>query len=74
MPDMTGLELARACSRLAGEVSVLYVSGSRPDEELEADLQAPNRGFLAKPFRSRDLLCKARQLLLESTAHLSVSR
>src|SRR5579863_6963009 len=32
MPQMSGLELARECSRLCGELSVLYVSGSHPDE------------------------------------------
>ena len=47
MPVMSGLELARECSRLNGELRVLYVSGSNPDAELEADLQAPKRGFLA---------------------------
>ncbi len=64
MPDMSGLELARECSRLCRELSVLYVSGSPPDEELQADLQTRKRGFLAKPFRGDDLLRKARELLL----------
>jgi CheY-like chemotaxis protein len=63
MPRMSGLELARACSRLCCELSVLYVSGSRPDELLQADLQTPRRGFLAKPFRGDDLLRKARELV-----------
>ena len=74
MPHMSGLELARECSRLRSELSVLYVSGSRPDEELEADLQAANRGFLAKPFSGAELLRKTRELLvLVSTAQLSHS-
>jgi CheY-like chemotaxis protein len=64
MPKMSGLELARACSRLSGHLRVLYVSGCGPDEELQADLQAPNREFVAKPFRGPDLLRKARELLL----------
>ena len=64
MPQMSGLELARECSRLCNELSVLYVSGSRPDEGLQADLQAPMRGFLAKPFRGGELLRKAKELLL----------
>ena len=34
MPQMSGLELARECSRLRGDLSVLYISGSGPDEEL----------------------------------------
>ena len=74
MPDMSGLELARECSRLRDGLRVLYVSGSRPDEELNADLQARQRGFLAKPFRGNDLLRKARELLLvESTGQLTLS-
>ncbi len=74
MPDMSGLELARECSRLCAELSVLYVSGSGPDEELQADLQARKRGFLAKPFRGAELLRKTRELLLaESNVHLSPS-
>src|SRR5579862_7135435 len=74
MPEMSGLELARQCSRLSGELKVLYVSGSRPDEELWADLQTGQRGFLAKPFRGGELLRKARELLLARTAdQLSLS-
>jgi two-component system, cell cycle response regulator CpdR len=74
MPEMSGLELARQCSRLSGELKVLYVSGSRPDEELQADLQTNTRGFLAKPFRGGDLLRKARELLLtESAEQLTLS-
>jgi CheY-like chemotaxis protein len=64
MPQMSGLELARECLRLRCELSVLYVSGSHPDEELQTDLQACKRGFLAKPFRAAELLRKARELLL----------
>ena len=74
MPQMSGLELARECSRLRNNLSVLYVSGSHPDEELQADLQTRKRGFLAKPFRGNELLCKARELLLaDSTRHLPLS-
>ncbi len=69
MPQMSGLELARECSRLCGDLSVLYISGLGPDEELQAELQTPRRSFLGKPFRSVELLRKAQQLLLlESTA------
>lgn len=75
MPQMSGLELARECSRLNNDLSVLYVSGSRPNQELQADLQARKRGFVAKPFRGEDLLRKARELVLvESSGQLSVSR
>lgn len=72
MPGMSGLQLARECTRLNRELGVLYISGSPPDEELQEDLQRYRRGFIAKPFRARDLLRKARELLLtESTALMS---
>jgi CheY-like chemotaxis protein len=75
MPRMSGLELARECAHLRHDLRVLYVSGSGPDAALQADLQAPNREFVAKPFRGADLLRKARRLLLtDSTPQLSVSR
>ena len=73
MPRMSGLELARECSRLSRALSVLYVSGSCPNEELQADLQAPKRAFLAKPFRADDLLRRARALL-QVEATISASR
>ena len=66
MPDMSGLELARECTRHNRGLGVLYVSGSEPDEELQEDLQGPKRDFLAKPFRGTELLRKARELLLAS--------
>ena len=72
MPEMTGLELAHECLRVCSGLSILYVSGSRPDEELQADLQACKRAFLAKPFRGNDLLRTARELLqMESAGPLS---
>lgn len=74
MPQMSGLELARECLRLRHELSVLYVSGARPDEQLQADLQAANRGFLAKPFRGQELLRKARELIVESAGQRALSQ
>ena len=66
MPGMSGLELARVCTRLNRDLGVLYVSGSEPDEDLREDLLGRKRGFLAKPFRGTELLRKARELLLAS--------
>jgi CheY-like chemotaxis protein len=75
MPEMSGLDLARECARLNRGVGVLYVSGSEPDDELREDLQVRRRGFVAKPFRGRDLLRKARELLLiESTTPAQPSK
>ena len=72
MPGMSGLELACECSRIGRELCVLYVSGAHPNEQLRADLQERKRGFLAKPFRTDDLLRKARELLVESPRQLSL--
>ncbi len=74
MPQMSGLELAHECSRLCSDLSVLYVSGARPDQPLQADLQAPRRSFLAKPFRRVDLLRKARELLLDQSSGQPAAR
>lgn len=69
MPGMSGLALAHECSRLNRELGVLYISDSPPDKKLQEDLQGCRRGFILKPFQGRDLLRKARELLLtESTA------
>jgi CheY-like chemotaxis protein len=63
MPGMTGLELARECCSLNEELSVLYISGSRPGDDLQEDLAAGRRGFLAKPFRQSDFLRTAKAVL-----------
>lgn len=63
MPDMTGLELARECCGFDGELSVLYISGSSPGDDLRADLETGRRAFLAKPFRQADLLRSVKAVL-----------
>jgi len=68
MPGMTGLELARECCRFNRELSVLYVSGSAPGDELRAELAAERRAFLAKPFRQSDLLRSAKAVLAGAPA------
>jgi CheY-like chemotaxis protein len=73
MPGMSGLELARECARVSRELPVLFVSGARPDAPLRAELHEPKRAFLAKPFRTDDLLRKARELLVESPRQLPLS-
>jgi len=73
MPQMSGLELARECAYLFPDLRVLYVSGSSADEDLQADLQASRRAFLAKPFRGEDLLRKARALLQDKSDSIKVA-
>ena len=64
MPGMTGLELARACARSDRHVGVLYMSGSAPDAELQADLGKSRRAFLLKPFHGDELLRKVKALFV----------
>ncbi len=63
MPGMDGIELARACSRHAPDVAILYMSGAHPVEELRADLATGRRDFVPKPFSGPDLLRRIRHLL-----------
>ena len=63
MPGMTGLELACECCSLNEALSVLYISGSSPGDDLHENLRLERRAFLAKPFRHSDLLRSARALL-----------
>lgn len=72
MPGMNGLDLARACARRNPHVGVLFVSGTRPDDELQAELETGQWAFLAKPFRGDDLLCKARELLAPGPGRIAV--
>ena len=63
MPGMTGLELARKCCSIDGDLGVLYISGSSPGDDLREDLAVGRRGFLAKPFRRADLLRSVKAIL-----------
>jgi two-component system, cell cycle sensor histidine kinase and response regulator CckA len=63
MPGMTGFELAQEYCSFNCELSVLYVSGSWPGDDLRADLETARHVFLAKPFRQSDLLRSAKALL-----------
>jgi CheY-like chemotaxis protein len=71
-PDITGLELARACEYHNPDVAVLYISASAPNEELKADLATHRRAFLANPVRRSDLLRKTRELLSPGFAPLAI--
>jgi CheY-like chemotaxis protein len=63
MPGMTGLELAGECCSLNQELSVLYVSGSSPGNDLQESLSLGRRAFLPKPFRQADLLRNAKAVM-----------
>lgn len=63
MPGMTGLDLSRECCRLNSDLSVLYISGSSPGDDLRAALDEERRSFLAKPFRQSDFLRSVKAVL-----------
>ncbi|MEO8050333.1 MAG: response regulator [Acidobacteriota bacterium] len=63
MPGMTGVELARECSSMDGELAVLYVSGSIPGDDLRSALVSARQRFLPKPFRQSDFLRSAKEAL-----------
>jgi len=60
MPGMSGLELERECTTFNSALPVLFISGDLPDHKLCAE---GNRGFLAKPFRSEQLMRKVKEML-----------
>ncbi len=55
MPGMRGEELAAHLRAVCPQVPVLFVSGAKGSDELNAFLHAGNSEFLAKPFREIDL-------------------
>ena len=63
MPQMSGRELARNLSDLSPGVKVLYVSGYTGNAILHSAIIDQGADFLQKPFSSRELLAKIRELL-----------
>ncbi len=55
MPGMGGPEVFRALKEINPAVSVLIMSGATANHEVQDLADAGARGFLAKPFRPRDL-------------------
>ena len=63
MPGMGGPELvARARSRRPS-LKVVYMSGYSDARVRQPEIFADGAGFLEKPFRSRDLVAKIREVL-----------
>ena len=63
MPRMGGAEAFRLIRNLAPQVRVLLTSGYTQKESLEELADLPPDGFLQKPFRVRELVAKARDIL-----------
>ncbi len=70
MPGMSGRELAETLVSLRPGIKVLYVSGYTDDAVLQHGVLVGKVAFLNKPFSSRDLLAKVRDVL-KARAQLS---
>jgi two-component system cell cycle sensor histidine kinase/response regulator CckA len=63
MPRMGGRELARALSATHPQMKVLYVSGYTANAIVHHQILDAGLDFLQKPFGSRELLVKVREIL-----------
>lgn len=63
MPLMGGPELVKSFSEKFPDVKILYMSGYMDDSAFKKDLPDKNQNFIQKPFASKVLLKKVRDLL-----------
>ena len=63
MPGMSGSVLAERLRKRLPSLKVLYMSGYTDDAIVRHGVLDPNTPFLQKPFNSRDLSSKVRELL-----------
>ncbi len=63
MPHVSGRELAEQLSRTRPEMHILFMSGYTEDALLRVGIESRSVNFLAKPFRSEDLIRTIRELL-----------
>jgi len=63
MPRMSGKELARKLEEVCPSVKVLFVSGYTENAILNHGILGAGLDFMQKPFSSRELLLKVREIL-----------
>lgn len=63
MPGMNGYDLYRAICTLKPGLKVLYMSGHIDDEFVQSEVTAGKAHFIAKPFKTADLMRKLRYVL-----------
>jgi len=68
MPEMNGTVLVEHLRRIQPDLKVLYMSGYTDDLNVHQIALEPGMHFLAKPFRSRELAAKVREVLQPETA------
>ena len=66
MPRLHGFQVMDRILQLDPGARILISSGFSPDNRPELTQPAPRRGFLPKPYRSRDLLEQVGKLIAES--------
>ncbi|MDD3051915.1 MAG: PAS domain S-box protein [Candidatus Cloacimonetes bacterium] len=63
MPEMSGPELIERIRKMCPEISVLYMSGYTDDSVVKYGVLADNVQYINKPFNSKQLLSKIRDIL-----------
>ena len=63
MPGISGPDLATQLTARHKELRVLYMSSSLKHPMLREDIVKPGISFLGKPFTSKELLSKVREVL-----------
>lgn len=66
MPHLGGVEVFRELRRIREDVSVVLTSGYNEQEATNLFTGKGLAGFIQKPYRSRDLLLKIREVLEKS--------
>ena len=65
MPEMGGTECLKGLLKIDPNVKVLTASGFSADASVKETIQIGAKGFVAKPFRVKDLLSEVRKVLDE---------
>lgn len=63
MPDLSGPEVAKACTAIVNDLKVLYISGYATDTIARHGIPEAGFSLLHKPFTTRELLVKVRNVL-----------
>lgn len=63
MPRMNGMQVFKEMQQLNPAVRVVFSSGYHTDHDVDQLLAAGAKGFVAKPYRSQDLVNSIRQVL-----------
>lgn len=71
MPGLSGERVLQAIRDFASDLPVVIVSGYATLQSQQAWTAAGAQGFVAKPYRVRDLATRLREVLDHATRHAS---